>query len=93
MEQLISVRTNVFYYKKGNDFLKHHEVILLLDSPNYVRSNEGEVIRERGIVEQRFIIANDNIDKLIAHLESIKDIEEDQPTGLNKVSPLQTEPT
>jgi len=49
MNQLISVRTNILYTKVGEEYIKLNELVLLVDEPSYKRTNDGEVIRERGI--------------------------------------------
>ena len=77
MNTLISMRTNISYSKKGEVYRKFNEIILLCDKPTYRPTNEGEVIRERGVEELRFFIANDKIDDLIKLFETIKKAKEE----------------
>lgn len=59
MKSLAGLRTNIYYTKdeKGKE-IKHHEIVLLLDKAEYTRSNAGEIIRQRGIEEQRFTVTD-----------------------------------
>jgi hypothetical protein len=85
MNTLVSVRTNIVYAKKKkqdekaeDEFVRHHEVILLVDKPNYRYSNEGEIIRERGLEEVRFIISEKSFENLIQLLKLLKDADESE---------------
>jgi hypothetical protein len=80
MKKLVSITTNILYGKKKNqneyEFVKHYELIFLLDTPKYRYSNEGEIIRERGLDEMRFTISENDLENLIKLLKEIKDIDE-----------------
>lgn len=73
MNTLVSVRTNIFYAKKKNqdgksedEFVRHQELIFLVDKPTYRYSNEGEIIRERGLVDEvRFTVSDKGFEALI----------------------------
>lgn len=78
MKQLLSVRTNIFYFKKDDDFKRQQELIFLVDEPSYTYSNEGEIIRERGISEVRFTVSETNFDTLIKLLTEFKNAEEEE---------------
>ena len=85
MNQLVSVRTNIFYAKqkkqdeKAEDvFERHNELIFLVDKPNYRYLNEGEIIRERGLDEVRFTLSDKAFEKLIELLEKLKDVDESE---------------
>lgn len=69
MKSLAGIRTNIYYTKDGEGVeTKHHEIVLLLDKPEYTRSNTGEIIRQRSIEEQRFTVTNDGFKGLLAGL-------------------------
>lgn len=83
MNTLISVRTNIVYAKNkkqdenGEDvFVRHQELIFLVDKPTYRYSNEGEIIRERGLDELRFTVSEKAFDQLIKVLEQLKEASE-----------------
>lgn len=85
MNELIQVRTNIFYLKnkakdkKGNDqFIRHNEIILLIDQPKYTHTNSGQIVRDRGVDELRFCVAKDNLDALIKTLEQLRDVDESE---------------
>ena len=75
MNQLISVRANVLYVKHDNEYLKVHEVTLLVDESDYRYSTESEVIRDRKINKLIFILPDDAIDGLIDTLKGLKERE------------------
>lgn len=81
MNTLKSVRTNIVYAKTKNEkdedvFVRHQELIFLVDKPTYRYSNEGEIIRERGLDEVRFTVSDKAFDQLIKLLEKLKDVDE-----------------
>ena len=77
MNTLASVRTNILYHKdKDGKFIKHLELILLVDNPQYSYSNEGDIIRERHIEQQRFVVSEKAMGAFIELLEKLKDINE-----------------
>lgn len=78
MNTLLSIRTNIFYAKKEDELIKHHEIIFLVDKPKYTQTNGGEIIRERAVDELRFIISDKVFDTLIEHLVKLKDIDESE---------------
>jgi len=73
MNHLISVRSNVLYAKVEGEFKMSHELIFLLDKPTYRRTNDGEIVRERGIEEARFIVNENGLEALIEVLKGLKD--------------------
>lgn len=77
MSQLISVRTNIFYSKNGDEYKRNQELIFLLDKPTYKFSNEGEVVRERGIEEVRMMVTESGLEQLIEILQRFKNVTED----------------
>jgi len=48
-----------------------------LDNPSYKRTNEGDIIRERGVEEVRFALTDKGIDNLIEVLQSYKEAKEE----------------
>ena len=83
MNTLVSVRTNIVYAKKKkqdekaeDEFVRHQELIFLVDNPTYRYSNEGEIIRERGLNEVRFTVSDKAFETLIKLLEQLKDADE-----------------
>ena len=85
MNQLISIRTNIFYTKKdkkdkkiADEYVRHKELIFLVDKPTYRYSNEGEIIRERSLEEVRLSVSDFGFEQLMKILEKIKDADESQ---------------
>lgn len=85
MNTLVSVRTNIVYAKKKkqdekaeDEFVRHQELIFLVDKPAYRYSNEGEIIRERGLDEVRFTVSDKAFEQLIKLLEKLKDVDESE---------------
>ncbi len=83
MNTLISVRTNILYYKKekkakedADEFVKHHELIFLVDKPKYTQTNSGEIVRERAVEELRLTVSEMHFDELIKVFVKLKDIDE-----------------
>jgi hypothetical protein len=78
MNQLIQVRQNIFYTKQEGEFVKGREIILVVDEVNYKRTNEGDVIRERGCKEIRFVLNSDDaFEALIEALTNLKNAKEE----------------
>jgi len=85
MNTLVSVRTNIIYSKKKKrdaegkeEFERHQELIFLLDKPTYRYSNEGAIIRERGLEEARFTVSKESFEELIKLLTKLKDVDESE---------------
>jgi hypothetical protein len=82
MNHLISARTNIMYSKTKEEgkeeYKRFQEVILLVDTPSYKYSNEGEIIRERGINELRFTVSEKGFGDFIDLLTKLKDIQESE---------------
>lgn len=82
MNSLVSIRTNIVYSKKVKEgeakYNRHQELILLVDKPKYSYSNEGEIVRERGLEELRFTVSDKGFEQLIGLLEKLKDVEPDE---------------
>lgn len=78
MNHLVSIRTNIFYNKVDKKYEKQFEVILLVDKPEYIRTNDSEIIRNRGIEELRFVTHKQGIEGLIQALIKLKDIKEEE---------------
>jgi hypothetical protein len=80
MKSILQVRDNIYYKKEtseSQEYTKIHELVLLLDSPSYKRTNEGDIIRERGVEEVRFAVTEKGLDNLIEILESYKEAKEE----------------
>lgn len=80
MKTILQVRDNIYYKKEKADseeYTKIHELVFLLDNPSYKRTNEGDIIRERGIEEVRFAVTDEGIDNLIEALQSYKEAKEE----------------
>lgn len=80
MKTLLQVRDNIYYTKKASDveeYTKVHELVILLDNPSYKQTNEGDIIRERGIEEIRFAITDKGIDTLIEMLKTYQGAKEE----------------
>ena len=82
MNSLVSIRTNIVYskeVKKGEGkYNRHQELIMLVDKPKYTYSNEGEIVRERGLEELRFTVSEKGLQQLIEMLEKMKEVEPDE---------------
>ena len=81
MNQLLEIRKNIYYTKKKADseeYNRVHEIIMIVDEPKYIRTNEGDVIRERGCKEIRFTIPSDEMfDKVVEIFTKYKDSKEE----------------
>lgn len=85
MNTLISLRTNILYVKKkkkdkedSDEFVKHNELIFLVDKPKYTQTNSGEIVRERAVEELRLNVSESGFDELIKVLIKLKDIDESE---------------
>lgn len=85
MNHLVSIRTNILYAKKAkkeeaepDEYKRFQELIFLVDKPTYKRTNDDEIIRERGIEELRFTVSDKVFDELIKLLLKLKDVEESE---------------
>ncbi len=84
MKQLLSIRTNILYKKSekknetdADEFKKFFELIFLCDKAEYKRTNEGSIIRERGLDETRFVVSEKSMDEFIAQLVQIKEAKDE----------------
>jgi len=76
-DELIQVRTNIFYVKdKDEKMQKVNELIFLVDKPSYSINNEVEVIRDRTIEQKRICVTENQLELLIIQLLHIKDATE-----------------
>lgn len=83
MNHLIEIRTNILYSKKENKdkpdspavFERFQELIFLFDKPLYRFSNEGNIIRERGVEETRFTVSAKEFETMLEILEKLKNAE------------------
>jgi hypothetical protein len=82
MNQLLEIRKNIYYTKNKSDSKEYnrvHEIILILDEPNYIRTKTGNVIRKRGCKEVKFTIQSDFMfNKVLEVLTLIKDAKEEE---------------
>ena len=83
MNHLLSIKTNIFYSKEKNKngeetYKRFHELIFLVDKPQYLLTNEGAIVRQRTIEELRFNVSDDAFDLMIKHLLKLKDIDESE---------------
>jgi len=85
MNTLLSIRTNILYSKKdkkkkedADEFVKHHELIFLVDKPKYQQTNSGEIIRERAVDELRFTVSERAFDELIKLLVKLQNADESE---------------
>ena len=83
MNTLIQIRTNIYYSKKDkkdkkekDEFIRHNEIILLVDKAKYTHTNSGEIVRERDVDELRFSVTKESIEALIETLTRFKDVDE-----------------
>ena len=79
MKSLVSIRTNIFYVKEGEEkYNRHQEIIMLVDKPKYTYLNECEIVRERELEELRFTVSEKDFEQLIKMLEKMKEVEPDE---------------
>lgn len=85
MNHLVSIRTNILYAKKAkkeesepDEYKRYQELIFLVDKPTYRRTNDDEIVRERGIEELRFTVSDKAFDELIKLLLKLKNVEESE---------------
>jgi hypothetical protein len=83
MNTLIQIRTNIYYSKKDkkdkkdkDEFIRHNEIILLVDKAKYTQTNSGEIVRERDVDELRFSVSKESLEALIETLTKFKDVDE-----------------
>jgi len=81
MNHLISLAQNNIYAKdKDKDgkeiYRKFIELIFLVDQPEFTYTNSSEIVRTRKIERLSFIVNEAAIDKMIAQLIKMKDIDE-----------------
>ena len=83
MNTLIQIRTNIYYSKKDkkdkkekDEFIRHNEIILLVDKAKYTHTNSGEIVRERDVSELRFSVSKESLEALIETLTRFKDVDE-----------------
>lgn len=78
--QVLEIRQNIFYTKEtsAGEFKKMHEIIFIVDESKYSRTNESEVIRERGCKEVRITVGAKSLEKVIEVLSKFKDTKEEE---------------
>jgi len=79
MKQLVSINTNIYYAKdeKGKE-TKYNELVFLLDKPEYTRSNAGDIIRQRGIEEFRFVVSEKGFAAMMELLQKLQEVTEEE---------------
>ena len=83
MNHLLSIRTNILYSKTKNKdgeetYNRFKELIFLVEKPQYLSTNEGDIVRQRTIEELRFTVSDDAFDIMIKHLLKIQNSTEDE---------------
>lgn len=82
MNQLISISQNNYYIKTkdkdGSDkFKKYIEIVFLVDKPDFSFSNEGEIIRQRGLDRLAITLDEQHLDVLILKLLEVQKAKEE----------------
>lgn len=76
MNHLLSLRSNIIYSKsKEGEYKRFQELIFLVDKPEYRKSTDGEIVRERGILEMRFTVSELGFEELMNILTALKNAE------------------
>ena len=77
MKQLVAINTNIYYTKdeQGKE-TKYNELVFITDHAVYNYSNQGEIVRERKLEEQRFVVKNENIKGIIGTLTKLMEATE-----------------
>lgn len=73
MNTLISIASNILYRKENEEYTKFHELIFIADKASYIFSNDGEVVRERELLDYRFTISDKQLDGVITTLKKMKE--------------------
>jgi hypothetical protein len=83
MDKLISIRTNVLYFKKKKEtineedkMLRHHELIFVVEKAKYQLKDKKEIIEIPDYDEFKFIISEENFAEMIDLLKKIYNIDE-----------------
>lgn len=85
MNHLVSVRTNILYSKsksekKEEEYKQFHELIFLVDKPAYSMTNDGQIVRQRLIEEQRFFVSDEAFDEMMKILSGIRNADPSELT-------------
>jgi len=65
---------------KSEEFKRHQEIILVLDKPEYIKTSEGQVVRNRGCEELRFTLSEQGLETFIQQLQAYKEANESDLT-------------
>ena len=77
MNNLIEIRSNILYTKKGEEYNKFFELVLLTAQSGYQLNNQSNVVREHQIKENRIVVSEANLDAVISNLQDLKDVKEE----------------
>ncbi|GAB2540016.1 hypothetical protein [Rufibacter soli] len=62
MNELASIRTNIYYQKNAkSDLVQLNEIIIITHKPTYNLSNSGEVVKGIELNEFRFTVHQDKL--------------------------------
>jgi hypothetical protein len=83
MNKLISIRTNILYFKKKKEtineadtLLRHHELIFVVEKPKYIQNEKSEIVPTAGYEEFKFLISDENYSEMIDLLKKLYEIDE-----------------
>lgn len=96
MNKLISIRTNILYFKKKKEvineadtMLRHHELMFVVEKAKYVQNENSEIVPIVDYEEFKFIISDENYAEMIDLLKKLYDIDE-STIGLVKQDVVET---
>lgn len=82
MNKIVSLRSNIFYFKKKKEkkneldtYLRQHEIIIVVEKTKYIHSDNG-VIPQVCLEDMSFIIAQENFEELVGMLSTLGEIDE-----------------
>lgn len=83
MDKLISIRTNILYFKKKKEtineedtLLRHHELIFVVEKAKYSLKDTSEIIQTPDYSEFKFLVSEENFAEMIDMLKKLYDIDE-----------------
>jgi hypothetical protein len=96
MNKLISIRTNILYFKKKKEtineadtMLRHHELIFVTEKAKYSLKDNTEIVQSPDYEEFKFLVSEENFAEMIDMLKKLYDIDE-STIGLVKQEEPQT---
>ena len=97
MDKLVSIRTNILYFKKKKEsineadtMLRHHELIFVVEKAKYSIKDTSGLIQTPDYSEFKFIVSEENFAEMIDMLKKLYVIDE-STIGISKEEVVKTE--